>query len=664
MVDWGALFVTYYVLAVPSIFFYLRNIAVKQRKRHARLEADDARARARWKQARAEKEKKARVSRRKSAGKSGDDLKAALAAAAQAQQRPLLSAFAPTPDAPTVNPFVNHTWSIASLYERLKYSVLGPVLVPARGAVLVASLLASAVVANAAVLGLSEADLNDRPLVWWRRLLRLPLQYLTRLSLFALGITHVKFRGRRAAADEAPLVVANHLGFLEPLILGAHTGGMPVSRIENARIPLFGALVKCYQPIYVDRSDPKSRQAVRAELIRRTNPGNGWPQVLIFPEGTTHNQDALICFKAGAFAPGRAVQPVAVSLPFEHFDPCWVTAGPSLGELALRLMCQPQQTAEITYLPVYKPSAAERADARLFANNVRSVLAAALGVPTTEHSYDDVRLQHEAKVRHAQGGLLSGAAGVEMRRLRGVLDVDANTAKKYLASFVAVDRDGSGRLTFAEFCEAFGRMGDDDDDDEDRSLARQGSSGVSDPLKEQKESGNGSGSGSANGNGNGKKAKRAPGRVPAAAGKLSREELAHFFHLLDEDDSGLLSFREFLVGLTILNEKKINTAAVAAAAASGGGDADVAGLDAALRFAFGVFADDSGTIGHAALVSILRRAMPHVSDARVAELWAEADADMSGRVDEGEFLRFAKAHADALPLFRETFFGRNLEDDP
>ena len=51
-------------------------------------------------------------------------------------------------------------------------------------------------------------------------------------------------------------------------------------------------------------------------------------------------------------------------------------------------------------------------------------------------------------------------------------------------------------------------------------------------------------------------------------------------------------------------------------------------------------------------------------DARVAELWAEADADMSGRVDEGEFLRFAKAHADALPLFRETFFGRNLEDDP
>ena len=80
MVDWGALFVTYYVLAVPSIFFYLRNIAVKQRKRHARLEADDARARARWKQARAEKEKRARVSRRKSAGKSGDDLKAALVA--------------------------------------------------------------------------------------------------------------------------------------------------------------------------------------------------------------------------------------------------------------------------------------------------------------------------------------------------------------------------------------------------------------------------------------------------------------------------------------------------------------------------------------------------------------------------------------------------------
>ena len=72
-----------------------------------------------------------------------------------------------------------------------------------------------------------------------------------------------------------------------------------------------------------------------------------------------------------------------------------------------------------------------------------------------------MRLQHEAKVRRARGGLLAGAAGLEWRRLRGVLDVDAAAAKRYLASFKEVDRDGSGRLTFSEFCEAFGRMGDD-----------------------------------------------------------------------------------------------------------------------------------------------------------------------------------------------------------
>ena len=41
---------------------------------------------------------------------------------------------------------------------------------------------------------------------------------------------------------------------------------------------------------------------------------------------------------------------------------------------------------------------------------------------------------------------------------------------------------------------------------------------------------------------------------------MSRKELEHFFHMLDEDDTGLLSFREFLVGLTILNEKKKSTA--------------------------------------------------------------------------------------------------------
>ena len=45
---------------------------------------------------------------------------------------------------------------------------------------------------------------------------------------------------------------------------------------------------------------------------------------------------------------------------------------------------------------MYTPSEEERCDARLFARNVRAAMAAAMGVATSEHSFDDVCMQAEA----------------------------------------------------------------------------------------------------------------------------------------------------------------------------------------------------------------------------------------------------------------------------
>jgi lysophosphatidylcholine acyltransferase/lyso-PAF acetyltransferase len=61
---------------------------------------------------------------------------------------------------------------------------------------------------------------------------------------------------------------------------------------------------------------------------------------------------------------------------------------------------------EVQYLPVYYPSDEEKSDPKLFANNVRQVMARALGVPTTEHAYEDVMLQGEVR-SWWEGGRLS-----------------------------------------------------------------------------------------------------------------------------------------------------------------------------------------------------------------------------------------------------------------
>lgn len=61
---------------------------------------------------------------------------------------------------------------------------------------------------------------------------------------------------------------------------------------------------------------------------------------------------------------------------------------------------------EVRYLPVYFPSEEEKSNPKLFAHNVRQIMASALGVRTTEHAYEDVMLQGE--VRFVSGLMVSG----------------------------------------------------------------------------------------------------------------------------------------------------------------------------------------------------------------------------------------------------------------
>ncbi|TKS88640.1 Lysophosphatidylcholine acyltransferase 1 [Collichthys lucidus] len=52
-------------------------------------------------------------------------------------------------------------------------------------------------------------------------------------------------------------------------------------------------------------------------------------------------------------------------------------------------LCQPHNSLEIEYLPVYTPSDEERENPALFASNVRKLMAKALEAPLTDLSFDD-----------------------------------------------------------------------------------------------------------------------------------------------------------------------------------------------------------------------------------------------------------------------------------
>lgn len=271
-------------------------------------------------------------------------------------------------------------------WQRIRGIILGSVLFPVRIFLAALCFLIAWPIARIRMAGLSEEE-RSRPVTGWRRWLFHPIIWLlSRGVFFFLGFFWVRVKGRRASNKEAPvLVVAPHCGFLDMLVL--HPTQLPtvVSRSENTRLPVIGALLEFNQSVLVSRKDPQSRKKAVAQLNERLTSNGYWPQMLMFSEGTTTNGKALLKFKPGAFLAGVPVQPVLLRYPNKVNTVCWTFRGQTWLECLWHTASQLYTNMTVEYLPVYKPSEAERNDPSLYADNVQKLMAKALGVPATDY---------------------------------------------------------------------------------------------------------------------------------------------------------------------------------------------------------------------------------------------------------------------------------------
>lgn len=109
-------------------------------------------------------------------------------------------------------------------------------------------------------------------------------------------------------ARRAGLIVANHLSWLDILVIQSLRPGVFVAKGEVRRWPLIGAMAQACQTIFVDRSSPRSAvamvEATAAALAQ------GYP-VVAFPEGTSSRGLAVGPLHANIFeAAIRAACPV------------------------------------------------------------------------------------------------------------------------------------------------------------------------------------------------------------------------------------------------------------------------------------------------------------------------------------------------------------------
>ncbi|XP_012544156.1 lysophosphatidylcholine acyltransferase isoform X2 [Bombyx mori] len=347
-----------------------------------------------------------------------------------------------------LNPFV-HKLELDNTYDKIKTAIFTVILLPFRVIVICYLIVTAWFLACIGLYGLSEEDLRRKPMTGWRRSLKPLICFIGKMSYLAGGMA-ITVRGRQASKKEAPiLVVAPHSSFLDSCIVYATKMSSVIVRKESMD-NYVGKLINYTQPVYVWRDDPNSRQNTIKEIIERATSKEDWPQVLIFPEGTCTNRSCLITFKPGGFYPGVPVQPVTIRYPNARDTVTWTWEGPGALKLLWLTLTQVHSSCEIEFLPVYYPSEEEKRDPKLYARNVRDVMAKALGVPVLDYTYDDCRLIARAK----NLGIPGAPCAREVSELRAALGLERSQLELHLAAQGLQDR--ARWLTAEEFCQRLG----------------------------------------------------------------------------------------------------------------------------------------------------------------------------------------------------------------
>nr|CAB3465514.1 unnamed protein product [Digitaria exilis] len=193
-------------------------------------------------------------------------------------------------------------------------------------------------------------------------------------------------------------VVSNHVSYVDILYHMSAFFPSFVAKRSVARLPLVGLISKCLGCIFVQResktSDFKGVSGAVTERIQRAHQQKNASMMLLFPEGTTTNGDYLLPFKTGAFIAKAPVQPVILRYPYKRFNPAWESM--SGVRHVFLLLCQFVNYLEVIHLPVYYPSEQEKNDPKLYANNVRKLMAVEGNLTLSDLGLAEKRVYHAA----------------------------------------------------------------------------------------------------------------------------------------------------------------------------------------------------------------------------------------------------------------------------
>lgn len=164
------------------------------------------------------------------------------------------------------------------------------------------------------------------------------------LALSALGF-EVEAEG--PTPPPGALLAANHLSYLDPIVVASVVRCVPISKADLASWPVFGETARATGVLFVTRGNTASGLEVMREAQALLE---GGLRVLNFPEGTTSTGETVLPFKPGLFGTARrAGAPVVpVSISYGPPELAWTGDATFLPHF-LRTVARPRSTARVRF---------------------------------------------------------------------------------------------------------------------------------------------------------------------------------------------------------------------------------------------------------------------------------------------------------------------------
>ncbi len=156
-----------------------------------------------------------------------------------------------------------------------------------------------------------------------KRAFRLRRNYLR--VIFFLFNVRIEIRGK--PLQETALYVSNHRTFFDPAATCAYLEAFVIAKAEIADYPLINKGAELTGVIWVKRESLISRKNTRETMVESLKAGRN---ILVYPEGTTNNQQKVLPFKKGTFKEMANLNMPVVPLVCEYRDPVDFWKGGSL----------------------------------------------------------------------------------------------------------------------------------------------------------------------------------------------------------------------------------------------------------------------------------------------------------------------------------------------